>query len=369
MKKIKLLFKLGYVYHKAAFDPVIDVFMKDPQYDIYFSMQEERIRRFFINFNYRSPLIDEWIRQGYRFTEEKKGFDVIIVGDTVRDAEEYGDPMLCFLNHGTGIKTILYRNLARFPNHRYYLFVEGRYREEQLHKSGVLGKSRIEVIGLPKLDYYFQGRYADREGILKKWGLDPAKPTVLFAPTYKPTCMYQIQDEIFEATRDYNLIIKLHHYSWMGKYAPHKQHRIFERRVRRYPHSVLLPVTEYNIVPYMAVADTLISEASSTVFDFLAFDKIGIIYDLQCDNLKHSDGQPILEVDNRQFLKDAFIHIQAPQELKAAIDRAVHPTEDMKAKAAEYKNHYFHQLDGRASQRMKTRIEEILAQRNFSNGN
>lgn len=366
MRLIKLLFKLGHVYHKAAFDPVIDMFMQDPMYDIYFSLQEERIRRFFFNFSYRSPLIDEWIKQGYRFTEEKKGFDVIIVGDTVRDAEEYGDPMLCFLNHGTGIKTILYRNLARFPHHKYYLFVEGQYRQEQLNKSGVLGKSQIEVVGLPKLDYYFQGRYSDRCGILRKWGLDPDKPTVLFAPTYKPTCIYDIKDELFEATRDYNLIIKLHHYSWMGKYAPHKQHRIFESRIKKYPHSVLLPVTEYTIVPYMALADTLISEASSTVFDFLAFDKIGIIYDLPCDNLKHSDGRPILEIDNRQFLKNAFIHIQFPGELKSAIDRAIHPTEAMKVQAAQYKSHYFHHLDGHASQRMKTRIEEIHAIRTSS---
>ena len=48
----------------------------------------------------------------------------------------------------------------------------------------------------------------------------------------------------------------------MGRYAPHEQHRIFERRVRHYPHSVLLPATEYNITPYMAAADTLVSEAS-----------------------------------------------------------------------------------------------------------
>jgi len=43
--------------------------------------------------------------------------------------------------------------------------------------------------------------------------------------------------------------------------------------VKKYPHSVLLPPSEYNIVPYMAAADTLISEASSTVFDFLAIGK------------------------------------------------------------------------------------------------
>ena len=140
------------------------------------------------------------------------------------------------------------------------------------------------MVGLPKLDGIFQGRYADRAGFLSSRGLDTAKPTVLFAPTYKPTCMYDVKDVVFEATKDRcNLVVKLHHYSWMGKYAPHEQHRIFERRVRQYPHATLVPMEEYNIVPWMAAADTLLSEASSTVFDFLALGKTGIIYDLPGD--------------------------------------------------------------------------------------
>src|SRR5262245_10816309 len=204
--------------------------------------------------------------------------------------------MLCFLNHGTGIKTILYRNLARHTHTAYEVFVEGQHRVDRIQASGAIGRSRVHLVGLPKLDYYFQGKYADRSGLLKQWGLDPTKPTVLFAPTYKPTCMYDVKDAIFDATRDdYNLIVKLHHYSWMGKYAPHRQHKIFEARAPKYPHSVLLPMEEYNIVPYMAAADTLMSEASSTVFDFLALGKTGVIYGLPSDTLTHSDGQPLLE--------------------------------------------------------------------------
>jgi CDP-glycerol glycerophosphotransferase (TagB/SpsB family) len=214
---------------------------------------------------------------------------------------------------------------------------------------------------LPKLDFYFQGRYSNREEILSRWGLDPAKKTVLFAPTYKPTCMYDVQDAIFEATRDsYNLIIKLHHYSWMGKYAPHRQHRIFEERVPRYDHAVLLPMTEYNIVPYMAAADTLLSEASSTVFDFLALGKTGIIYDLPCEDLKHSDGQPLLEEDNREFLKDAFVHLGDPARLKAGIERALDPSPEMKEAARREREYRFFGLDGKASERVKEKIGRIL---------
>ena len=360
MKRIRLLFKIGFVYHKAAFDPVIELFQQDDRYDVFFALDEERVRRFFINFPHRPPIVDQWVRQGYRFTEDKGGFDVVIAGDTVRDAPAYGSALLCFLNHGTGIKNILYRNLSHNVDTRYEIFVEGRYRVERIAESGFQGKSEVHLIGLPKLDWYFQGRYADRAGLLRRWGLDPDRPTVLFAPTYKPTCMYDVQDAIFAATENRcNLIIKLHHYSWMGKYAPHRQHRIFERRVKKYPHSVLLPVTEYNIVPYMAAADTLLSEASSTVFDFLALGKTGIIYDLP--PLFHSDGQPLLTDDNREFLKEAFVHVRSPERLGDAVEQALHPTAAMRAAADAQRDYYFYGLDGRASQRMKDKIEDLLA--------
>ncbi|HWC72462.1 MAG TPA: CDP-glycerol glycerophosphotransferase family protein [Gemmatimonadales bacterium] len=368
MTRRRLLFKIGFVYHKAAFDPVIELFRDDDRYDVFFSLDEERVRRFFLNFRYRPPIVDEWIRQGYRFTDEKRGFDVVIAGDTVRDATAYGRTLLCFLNHGTGIKNLLYRNLSNHLATRYQIFVEGAYRVQRIKESGFQGSSEVHLVGLPKLDWYFQGRYGDRAGLLRRWGLDPDKSTVLFAPTYKPTCMYEIKDAIFTATEHrYNLIVKLHHYSWMGKYAPHRQHRIFERRVKRYPHSVLLPPSEYNIVPYMAAADSLISEASSTVFDFLALGKTGIIYNLPSDRLLHSDGQPLLTEDNRGFLKGAFVHVDAPDRLGEAIEQALHPTAAMRQAADEQRAYYFHALDGHASRRLKDRIEQLLAEGGHEN--
>ena len=366
-KKIKLLFKIGYVYHKAAFDPVIELLWDDPKYDLWFQLDMEKKRRFLFDFPYRAHIIDEWQKQGYRFTEETKDFDIVITGDTLRRSRDYGKTLLCFLNHGTGIKTILYRNLARVPNDKYQIFVEGQHRVEALHKSGRLGKSEVHLIGLPKLDFYFQGRYNDRAKLLETVGLDPRKKTVLFAPTYKPTCLYEVKDDIFEQTRDYNLIIKLHPYSWMGKYAPHRQHRIYEKRVKKYPHAVLLPFSEYNIAPWYAAADTLISEASSTVFDFLALRKFGIVYDLPCDNLNHHDGEPLLEVDNRTFLEGAFPHINNGAQIGEAVQQALNPTPEMTAKADEYRERLFYKLDGKASERLIEKIEQLYEEGGHEN--
>ncbi|MEJ2054393.1 MAG: CDP-glycerol glycerophosphotransferase family protein [Calditrichaceae bacterium] len=360
MKKIKVLFKIGYAYHKAAFDPVIDLILNDEKYDVWFTLDMEKIRRLFLfDFPFQQPVIDKWTDAGYRFTRETKGFDIVITGDTLRNAPDYGRTLLCFLNHGTGIKNILYRELAKVSDDKYMIFVEGQHRVDSLNNSGRLGKNEVHLTGLPKLDYYSQGRYSDTEKLLTVLGLNPKKKTVMYAPTYKPTSLYQIKDDIFEQTREYNLIIKLHPYSWMGKYAPHRQHRIFERRVIKYNNAVLLPFDAYNIVPYYALADTLISEASSTIFDYLAVQKFGIIFDLPCDRLNHSDGEPLLEIDNREFLKDAFVHINSGKQIHEAIEQALHPKEAMKIKAEEYRANMFFKLDGKASERFMSKVEQL----------
>lgn len=359
MKKIKLLFKIGYIYHKAAIDPVIDLIMEDDKYDVWFSLDMEKKRYLFFDFPYTSKAIGEWKKMGYRFTDDKKGFDIVVAGDILRNAEEYGKTLMIMHIHGTGIKYSFHRNLARFPGHKYQIFVEGHPRVESFLNCDHLGKSQVHLVGLPKIDYFFQGRYDDKKSMLNNLGLDPEKKTVLYAPTYKPTSLYIMKDDIFEYTKDYNLIIKLHPYSWMGKYAPHKQHRIYERRVKKYDHAILLPFEEYNIVPYQALADTAIGEASASLFDYIALNKFGIIVDLPCEKLVHSDGKPYLETDNRELFKGAFIHIEKGEELPDAIKQALNPTEKMKQKAEDYRNKYFYGLDGKASERFIKKMEEL----------
>lgn len=367
MRKIKLLFKIGYAYHKAAFDPIIDLLLNNSKYDVWFSLDMEKIKYFIFEFPYREKISRDWEKLGYRFTKETKGFDIVIAGDTLRNADAYGKTLLIFLNHGTGIKNILYRNLARAKGDKYQIFVEGQHRVDSLLSCPDLDSSEVHLIGLPKLDYYFQQRF-DKQALLNRWGLDSSKPTLLFAPTYKPTCMYEIKDDIFDQSQGLNLIIKLHPYSWMGKYAPHRQHRIFEKRVKRHKHAVLLPFSEFSILPYYYAADTILSEASSTVFDFIAFGKFGIVYDLPCDKLNHSDGQPLLEIDNREFLKGAFPHIQSGKQLREAISTALHPSQEMQNKADAYRARYFYKLDGKASERFVAKMEQLYAEGGHENG-
>ena len=217
----------------------------------------------------------------------------------------------------------------------------------------------MHVVGYPKLDPVFQGRL-DRNDIMARWGLDPAKKTVLFAPTYKPTCIDRVREGILEQTRDHNLIIKLHQYSWRGKYAPHRHHKLYESAVRRYTHARLIPPEDHNIIPFIYVADTMLSEASSTIFEFLALGRVGIIFDLECDRLSHHDGMPLLDEDNRTFLEGAFAHISDAGQIGEAVERALGPDPTMRARVEEMRNLLFYKLDGHASERIVNIMEDRI---------
>ena len=358
---IRLLFEIGHLYHRAAIDPLYHVFRQDPRYDIAFVCQNDAERRFgLFNRSLRRDLEARFRAEGLRIADDTRGFEVVIVGDTARNPKQYGSTLLCFVNHGTGIKNILYRNLRKQPYTRYQIFVEGDYRVDKIRQAGALGISTIHKVGLPKLDPLFGTQKPSRSEILRRIGLDPARPTVLFAPTYKPTCIDVVREHILTQTRGYNLIIKLHQYSWRGKYAPHWHHRLYERAVKSFPNAVLLPVDEYNIVPYLYTADTMISEASSTVFDFLALDKTGIIFLLPENGMRHRDGEPLLGETMQDFLQGAFLHIRHPEEIGDAVAAALREDPERRQRAHAYRRHLFYGLDGHASQRTKVVIERLL---------
>ncbi len=338
------------------------------RFDIYFTCPDDRERVLLVfQRSLRKKIERELESEGLRVTRETEGFDVIITGDVLRDPDRYGGALLCFINHGTGIKTILYRLLAGARDTRYLIFVEGEYRRKRIDDFGVRGSSEVFVVGYPKLDPVFRGEL-ERGEIMDRYRLDPARKTVLFAPTYKPTCIDRVREKIFEETRDHNLIIKLHQYSWRGKYAPHWHHELYEKAVRRYPHARLVPPEEHNIIPFIYAADTMLSEASSTIFEFLALGKPGIIFDLECDRLSHHDGMPLLDEDNRMFLEGAFVHIDDAGRIGEAVKRALDPGPAMKARIEEMRDLLFYKLDGRASERIVNIIEEQVEGRKANGG-
>ncbi len=358
--KTKILFEVVQEYYWPAMEHIYNVLAKDDKYDLYLKIgpNHKRFLGIFL-FSQKSKIEEKFRQKNFRITDDCSGFDVVICGDTLPQPKKYGKAILCNVDHGPCFKTLRYRNLLKQPDSQYVVFAEGKYRVEKLKEYGLDKKEIVRDVGLPKLDPFFTGGYK-REEIVSRHKLDPEKKIVLYAPTYKPTSIFQVAKTIHNLTDKYNVIVKLHPYSWSGKYAPHSQHRVFERLAEKHNGLCLVSKNIHDIMPYLFAADTMISEASSVINEFLALERCGIIYDLQDEKLKHSDGKPLLEEKTTEWLKDSFVHLSKPEELEAAVKEALFPSEERKKNLKRDKEYIYSYTDGKSSLRVKEVIEELL---------
>jgi hypothetical protein len=364
-KKIKILFELVQEYYWPAMEPIYNVLAQDYTYDLFLKIGPNHKRFlgiFLLSQKYR--IEEKFRRDGFQITDEYTGFDAVICGDTLPHPKKYGKAILCNVDHGPCFKTLRYRNLLKQPDTKYVVFAEGTYRIQKLKEYNLDKKEIIRAVGLPKLDPFFTGRYS-RDEIISRHKLDPKKKIVLYAPTYKPTSIFQVAQTIHKLTDDYNVVVKLHPYSWSCKYAPHSQHRIFERIAEKHPGLCLVSKETHDIMPYLFAADTMISEASSVINEFLSLERCGIIYDLEDEKLKHSDGTPLLEEKTTEWLKDSFVHLSKPEELCSAVEEALFPSEERKKNLKRDKEYIYSYTDGTSSLRVKQVIEELLGYPEF----
>lgn len=131
------------------------------------------------------------------------------------------------------------------------------------------------LIGMPKVDCLVDGSLR-RDQILAALDLDPAWPTVLYAPTWSPaSSLNRMGVDLIERllTMPINLIVKLHDRSrdrrvrysggvdWVGRLEP-----LLDR-----PHARL--ADSANITSYLAAADVMITDHSSAGFEYLLLDR------------------------------------------------------------------------------------------------
>src|SRR5258708_11677277 len=136
------------------------------------------------------------------------------------------------------------------------------------------GSEATRLVGMPKADCLVDGTY-QRDAVLAALRLDPALPTVLYAPTRSPASSLNVMGlDLVRAlkARPLNLIVKLHDrqhdlreaYSggidWVAALEPLMGTR-----------TVLAPAAD--ISPYLVAADLTITDHSSAGFEFLLQDR------------------------------------------------------------------------------------------------
>ena len=352
MPRIRILFDLKKQYYFSSFVSILKALSTRPDVATAFHVGSDSERKWGIVPVSRKRRIEGRLReQGFQVVESPGGFDAVVGGDALSNPGRFGDVPLFVSDHGPGTKTLRFRNIARCSERRHTVFVEGRYWMETIRKFGFEDAAEWKMTGVPKLDPFFWRGYYDRGKILRSLGLDPAKKTVLFAPSYRPSCIPFIKDKVAALAPASNVLIKLHPYSWGGKYAPARQSRRYVRLAARNHAVTLVPREHFDIHPLVFAADTVISDTSSALALCLAVGRVGVVADFPYPKLRHSDGMPLLSEPPGEYLKDIFVHFGDPHLLADAVQRALNPGREHLRRLMEYRDYYFTGLDGRSGER------------------
>jgi len=359
LNKIRILFDVRHLYYLPQFLPVAQAMESEGSFEVYYSAyidkarrDQQLIRKAILNFS--ENFIDAESEKERRNKILSLNFNVTIFGKSAH-AEKYcsANTLAVLLYHGIGVKSCYYTDYHPRINVRY---VESQYRLAELKRRGVT--TELVVSGFPKLDPLFDVQ--SDEPTLTIPGLDPGKPTILYAPTFYPASIEVFGDSLAELTAGCNLIVKLHHFSWLlKKYRRH--HELLQSLAEKNAHVHSIPPEQYNIVPLYKIADLLLTEASSTAFEFLATGKPVIVCDFYHLRLKHrlfyrAFQRSRLDTEILPLL-DFADHLEAPQQLPNVVQKAIIESAEYKQKIAGQAEFFLGKLDGKASQRI---VQDLL---------
>ena len=238
-----------------------------------------------------------------------------------------------------------------------YFFVNERRLRNYLATGAIAPDSpAIRLTGMPKVDCLVDGTL-QREPVLASLGLDPARPTVLYAPTWSPaSSLNALGAELISALcrMPANVIVKLHDRSRdvRTRYSGGVD---WVRRLRPLlPKGRAAIAPGHDISPYLVAADLMITDHSSAGFEFLLRDR------------------PLVRIHRPQLIQLANIHrdyvsllasasqsvCDVPDTL-AAVERGLASPETLGAERRRVASELFYQPGG-ATARSVEALYELL---------
>lgn len=212
----------------------------------------------------------------------------------------------------------------------------------------------LVTVGFAKLDPLFGPVEQQPRLDLAALGLDPAKKTLLYAPTFYPSSIENMGRNWPAQFAQYNILIKPHDFTLNKKRYRHQLKRL--QQWARYDNVWLARPTDYSLIPFMATADVMATDTSSAIFEFAALDKPVIVCDFV--RLRWTYRGPFryrlrrrLDASTEQY-QDIAIHAKRFKDLKAIVDSQMQHPEQLRARRLAYADQIMGQRDGKVAQRI-----------------
>jgi len=261
----RLLFHAALPHHFVSFQPVYEQLVTDERLDWFWSSN-------FLGWQLKKHLFDLFPVKGKKvasFAAGTRRYDLLLSPVYLKWDVAPRARQRVQIFHGVAITNCF---LKPAINDYDRFFMIGPYMVRRFVEKGLLREDdpRIEMVGMPKLDKLVNGEI-DTEALRRELELDPALPTVLYAPSGTHSSIEGEGLEVIERLRalPINLLIKLHDKSrdfrrasadWLG-------------RVKKVSGGQVRIIEGFDIVPCLALADALISDFSSAANEFLLRDR------------------------------------------------------------------------------------------------
>ena len=282
----------------------------------------------------------------------KKKPDWLIIGNSFEYLEGiHNNTQTALVSHGIGPKSCYYNVSDSATNVR---FVEGPYRTKRLKE--MYPKQTFVDTGYAKLDPIVNGEMSHLQPL--NWGLDNSKKTILYAPTFYPSSIECLPKNFAKEFSEYNIILKPHYFSLAN--AKYKKQKKLLESWEKSDNVYLAGLENVNIIPFMAVADVLISDASSTLFEFSALNK-PVVW---CDFYKLRWGyrgllrfrfKKRMDEDLYKYA-DIAVHAKSYDELKCCVDSQI----ESPGSFSQERKKYTLALAGRVDGQCSVRIAEYI---------
>jgi len=293
MKNYTVGFYLEKLYYSPHFEPVIREVIK--RGITYVVIIPRNLGRDVLDQREASIRYCEQEHFIYSLDEDDCTCEVMVFGNIPRPLHTKFQQSALIMHGAWGGKTV---NTAASLNQVDIRFLDGNFMKECLTKIFPEKESIYYVSGYSKLDSYFRFSDEDRIRFLERCGLDVNKKTILYAPTFYPSSVLRMSKRFPEDLSDYNIILKPHSHVFLRKRYRKDLH--FLESWEKYPNVYLAKFDETNILPFLHVADVMISDMSSAAFEFAGV------------------GKPVVI---NQFLRYRFWHRLFPRQVNKRLDR------------------------------------------------
>ncbi len=241
-------------------------------------------------------------------------------------ATDYLDPPLVrktkriFIPHGIGDKKFDGRPYMVREELLKYDKVFFSYITQYLEFNTKFGKKaeKISVLsGFQRIDYLVQNNF-NKNSIKKSLKIDENLPVILFAPTWgEHGALNKFGLEIINKLLSFkaNILVRLHddsflHYPWNNKIDWRKEMKFYSQ------FSNFFEINDCDHYPYLCIADVLVSDYGSLIFEFQALNKPTIFISIDEHN-----KNVVNDIERLELLKKACITIDSPDLLDVAIEK------------------------------------------------